>query len=251
MKHSMGKLDMVGLAKEVLGIPKGCSPNVGRLHAIAATSNEEDGPVLSEIADAFQAELDAALQSATELGPCGKHWKGDWVPFGMDDSPVTGYCRTCAEINQLREQRDNALTELTEVRGFWKAARDGALERTAAAMAQQRGTIANWFKSNPIYISVVNTNLLVKDILAVPLASAESQEWLEKHDVEVAKAWVAHTRDAHQAELRQQLAMARLDEAKWWIAMQKLDIADLFGDEEHRYKQLESEAQAREGEVKS
>lgn len=214
---------------------------------------------------AIAALIDAALQSATELGPCGKHWKGDWVTRivtaakdmssdALESGAIgedNGYCRTCAEINQLREQRDNALTELTEVRGFWKAARDGALERTAAAMAQQRGTIANWFKSNPIYISVVNTNLLVKDILAVPLASAESQEWLEKHDVEVAKAWVAHTRDAHQAELRQQLAMARLDEAKWWIAMQKLDIADLFGDEEHRYKQLESEAQAREGEVKS
>lgn len=113
--------------------------------------------------------VQALLQSATERLPCG-HWKGDFIeqkretlqPAGgvaLEGIKVTGYCRTCKEI----------------------------LERTAAAMVAQRDADA---KLCDTWAENVKDNFLdqamavwqrATDIRNAPLASAESQKWLEDY----------------------------------------------------------------------
>lgn len=124
------------------------------------------------------------------------------------------------------------------------------LERAAVAMVQQREADAQLIEN--LQFSYDGTTSprteAYNAIRNAPLASAPEHEWLEKHDVEVAKAWVEHANLANQANLTSQLAVARAEAyrrcAAWWrsTGIQHAGVVETFD-----VWATEAEATAREG----
>lgn len=201
-------------------------------------------------------ELREKLQSATERLPCG-HWKGDWVEGNPADVIKTdegtpserwfggeGYCHTCAEL----------------------------LQRAAAAMAQQREAMTQFINcplhpdNSSLQCTGCSETARYREMFRnAPLAHI-AQEWLEQHDLEIRISAERNVRSAVELALTgepqfalgwlavamaHQLAVARLDEAKWWT--QRTGFHNLADGTEQakRITKLEAEATARQGEVKS
>lgn len=176
----------------------------------------------------LRTNLHNALQSATERLSCG-HWKGDWVEASGSGYAIVkngelelnkSYCRTCAEIHLAEltgEHRAYAAVE-RHVLGTEPLLPEGQhtgvvidrvlLERTAAAMAQQREADAKKADDEAAVPNAgggtlqrtdacVNVANAIRNFPLAPLA----QEWLEKHDAEVYNEAQDDTAKSYEAKL--------------------------------------------------
>lgn len=116
---------------------------IRRLHAIAATSDEETGPALSQIADILAAAPDAELQ--TELS-CANHnlenAYAEIVELRKKQAILQGQLEKAlaaadAELRELRARQEEAEEWDAHASPLWKSRRKAELRSAIAAREKE------------------------------------------------------------------------------------------------------------------